>query len=384
MSRVKGANRFALSDLVAFVPFLLVAWLALSGWTPQESWRVDYDLEIYLHAGQDVLDGTNPYLYETSRELGFTYPPFATLPFALLCQLPLWLVRLGWVLGIAVIGLLLLHAVLRRTPIAASDAPRDLGLVALAATLAAVTEPVYDSMVLGQLSPYVAAAGILAFTGPAARGWWAGLGGAIKLTPLGLLPAMLGLRDRMVRIGWAFATALVLTGLGVVVLPEASVDYFTHRLWDTRNVGRVGRPSNVSLASIYGRMGLSWDASAKIGLVLTGVLAALWLWQVTRRPPHRLDLAVGAGCLVCLGLPVTWSHHALAVSVAVAAFAVRRHLAVAVLLALLWALPVQLWAASLDDVVGDVFGSLRTVSLICIVVATAWVGVVSPPPHARR
>jgi alpha-1,2-mannosyltransferase len=384
MRRVKGGSRFALSDLVAFVPFFLAAWLALTGWTPQESWRVDYDLQIYLQAGQDVLDGTNPYLYETSRELGFTYPPFAALPFALLAQLPFWLVRLGWILGIAVIGLLLLHAVMRRTALASSTAPRDLGLVALAATLAAATEPVYDSMVLGQLSPYVAAAGILAFTGPAARGWWAGLGGAVKLTPLGLLPAMLGLKDRLVRIGWGVAAAVLLTGIGIVALPAASIDYFTNRLWDTRNVGRVGRPSNISLASIYGRMGLSWDASAKIGLVLTGLLAVAWLWEVTRRPPHRLDLAIGAGCLVCLGLPVTWSHHALAVTLAVAALALRRHVLAAALLAVLWSLPVQIWAAGLDDVFGDVFGSLRTVSLVCLVVATAWVGVVGPPPHARR
>ena len=131
-------------------------------------------------------------------------------------------------------------------------------------------------------------------------------------------------------------------------------------------------------------MGLSWDASAKIGLVLTAVLAAVWLWRVTRRPPHRLDLAIGAGCLVCLGLPVTWGHHALAVSLAVAGLALRRRLWAAGLLALLWALPVQLWSAALDDTVGDVFGSLRPVSLVCLVVATAWVGVVAPaPPRAR-
>jgi alpha-1,2-mannosyltransferase len=195
---------------------------------------------------------------------------------------------------------------------------------------------------------------------------------------------MLGLKDRLGRIGAGVTSALVLTGVGLVALPAASIDYFTNRLWDTRNVGRVGRPSNISLASIYGRMGLSWDASAKIGLVLTGLLAVGWLWQVTRRPPHRLDLAIGAGCLVCLGLPVTWSHHALAVTLAVAAFALRRHVWVAALLAVLWALPVQVWAAGLDDAFGGVFGSLRTVSLVCLVVATAWVGVVGPPPHARR
>ena len=368
MSRVKGGSRFGLSDLAAFVPFFAAAWLALSGWTPQESWRRDYDLQIYLQAGQAVLDGKSPYGFETSLELAFTYPPFAALPFAALAQLPFWVVRLGWVLGIAILGWLLVHALLRRTPLARSTEPRDLGLVALAALLAAATEPIYDSMVLGQLSPYVSAAGILAFTGPATRGWWAGLGGAIKLTPLGLLPAMLGLKDRLVRIGWGVAATLLLTGVGLIVLPSESVDYFTNRLWDTRNVGRVGRPSNVSLASIYGRMGLSWDASAKIGLVLTGLLAAAWLWQVTRRPPHRLDLAIGAGCLVCLGLPVTWSHHGLAVSLAVAAFALRRRLWTGFFLALLWALPVQLWSAALDDAVGDVLGSLRPVSLVCLVV----------------
>ena len=104
---------------------------------------------------------------------------------------------------------------------------------------------------------------------------------------------------------------------------------------------------------------------------------------MTRQPPHRLDLAIGAGCLVCLGLPVTWSHHGLAVSLAVAAFALRRRLWTGFFLALLWALPVQLWSAALDDAVGDVLGSLRPVSLVCLVVATAWVGVVGPPPHAR-
>lgn len=383
MRQVRGGRRFALSDFAACVPFLLAAWFALVGWTPQESWRHDYDLLIYLQAGQDVRDGINPYLYETDLELGFTYPPVAALPFAILTELPFWLVRFAWVIGIAVIGWALLHALLRRTPLAASTRSRDLGLVAVAAAFAASTEPIYDSMVLGQVSPYVAAAGILAFTGPATRGWWAGLGGAVKLTPLGLLPAMLGLPDRLLRVGWAVTAALVLTGVGVIALPEASVDYFTNRVWDTRNVGRVGRPSNVSLASIYGRMGLSWDASAKIGLVLTGLLAAIWLWQITRRPPHRLDLAIGAGALVCLGLPVTWSHHALAVSMAVAALALRRWLWPAALLAMLWALPVQLWSANLDGFVGDAFGSLRPISLIGLVVATAWLGVAGPPPHAR-
>ncbi len=384
MARVRGGRRFALSDLVAFVPFFVAAWLVLSGWSPQEPWRFDYDLQIYLHAGRAVLEGSNPYAYETDLELGFTYPPVATLPFVALSQLPFWVVRLGWVLGIAVIGWALLHLLTRRTPFARSTRPADLALVALAATLAAASEPIYDSMVLGQMSPYVAGAGILAFTGRAGRGWWAGLGGAIKLTPLGQLPAMLALPDRLTRIGWAAATTVVLTGLGVIVLPAASIDFFTSRLWDTRNVGRVGRPSNVSLASVYGRMGLSWDLSAKIGLLLVALLGAAWLWQVTRRPPHRLDLAIGAGCLVTLGLPVAWSHHALPVTLAIAMLTLRRRLWSAIFLALLWALPIQLWAAGLDDAVGAVVGSLRPLSMVALVVASAWVGIASEPPHARR
>ncbi|MFN8097481.1 MAG: glycosyltransferase 87 family protein [Dermatophilaceae bacterium] len=355
--------------VAAGLPIAVATALNLAGLFPHGSWRRGYDLDIYLRAVRAWAAGQNPYSVETAdRHLGFTYPPLALIPFRALTAIDTTVLHVVWTLGIAACAVVCLWSLQRTRP---TNPPWRL---ALAATVLAFGDPIYDSMTLGQLSPLIGLLGILAICGD--RPPWAslgGLGGALKLTPLGLAVHLPLIRHPLRRLAWMIAGFLVPTTAVALVLPHLSRAYWTDYVLDTTRVGAIGSSSNTSMAGALAHLGVPDKAAEVGGLVLTAVLTLLWLrrhrsaTRTTGALPEPIDLAVGAGCLVVLATPLAWSHHALAATAGCALLILGDRVALGVALGLLWILPLFLWAGDVGGIWGVALSLVRPVSLVALV-----------------
>ncbi|MGZ4637090.1 glycosyltransferase family 87 protein [Oryzihumus sp.] len=345
------------------LPFAVVAALNLAGVTFSPAWRHGYDLAIYRESVHAWWATGSPYSWATQRGLGFTYPPVALLafvPWALLNQSAAWVLC---VLLIAVAGTAFCRWWSRLVAPGASLATLSLGAAVLA-----VTDPVNDAMALGQVSPFIGAAAVAAVAAvPSRAGAWAGVGAAVKITPLADLAAFWFRPDRLRRTAYALGAALVLTLFGVLLAPAASWAYWTSALWDTRRVGRTGSASNTSLPGLFAHAGLADRPALLAGVGLTALLAVGW-WALAlrRHSPDRLDLALAAGVLTLLATPVSWSHHGLAVCLGWATLALRGRRLLALAGAVLWTLPVFELAGRLDGPLQLAVQSVRPLSAVLL------------------
>jgi alpha-1,2-mannosyltransferase len=346
------------------VPFFLVAILNLTAHSRGDDWRHAYDLDIYLQSLREFLRGGSPYGYSTPSGLGFTYPPIAIalfLPLAGLATAVVWPV---WVTMIAILGVSITHWLTRQQVLVPSHLQR-----AFAAAIVAFTDPINDSMWLGQLSPFIGAAAFLAVAGARPRSaTLAGIGGALKITPLSALVAFWLLRDRWKRIAFSLSAAVALTVLGFVFARDASVYYWTDGLWDTRRVGSVTSPSNSSLPGLLAHAGMPDQQAILLGVGVTGLLCLVYWWFAFRgRRVDRVVLAVAIGCVSLLATPVSWGHHALAVSLGLAVLALRGRWLPALAGAMVWSLPLFAWAGHLHGVPQLTLQSVRPLSAIGLV-----------------
>ncbi|MGL5929991.1 MAG: glycosyltransferase 87 family protein [Dermatophilaceae bacterium] len=348
-------------------PLSVAAALSLTGWSPLGDWRWRYDLDIYLAAGRAAAAGAEPYAVVTDRGLGFTYPPAALAPFIPLSDISPAVVHAGWVLAVALVVAVTLLALLpsHATTIRARD-------LVVAATLCAATEPVYDSMHLGQVSPFVGAAAVLAVAlSSSANGAWLGLAGALKVAPLGSGVGMLAERRPTTRIVASGLAFVLVTGAAWAVAPGLSVEYWTENLVETSRVGSLGSPSNTSLAGALAHAGLPDPAAQWAAIVLAATLTLWWIRSARRSAIDRIQAAIGAGALVVLATPVSWSHHALVAALAAALCWLAGRQVVAVALTVVWAAPLFEYAATVGGPMGLMIELLRPASLLVIVGATA-------------
>lgn len=343
-------------------PFVVLAVVDVAGWTLGADWRRNYDVDIYLEATSRFLHGQDPYAYATARDLGFTYPPAALFLFAPLALLPKALALVTW-------HLVLLGSVLAATAwVARRFFPLTTPLVLLLAGLVVVaTDPVSDSLHLGQLSPLVGIAGLAVVLGPPRTGaFLGGVGAALKLTPAGMVLGLLGGPQRTERVLRAVLAGLTVTALAALAAPHLSVRYWTSLVWDSGRVGGLGSGSNVSLTGLFAHLGLADRPAQVAGVAGSLLLAGLWLWRGRGARLHPLARATGAGVLVVLLVPVSWSHHALAMTLGLAVLALDRRWLPAALGALAWTLPLFEWAAELAAPWGPALQLVRPLSLVAM------------------
>jgi alpha-1,2-mannosyltransferase len=129
------------------------------------------------------------------------------------------------------------------------------------------------------------------------RGIWIGIAG-IKVTPLVFLGLLLVTRQwkALLRAGVAFAATVA---LGFLVAPRASLDYWTHLIFETSRIGGLAYAGNQSWNGFLIR-------------ISGGLVSSDRLWQVT-----VLTTTIGGFYLarpVCalialLCSPVSWRHH---------------------------------------------------------------------------
>ncbi len=274
-----------------------------------------YDLEIYRGALRAWMAGTPLYDYAhpgDSRQLGFTYPPFAALVFAPLALVPAWLAT-GWQ---ALTGAAALVFVVR---VLAEPVARRLGFatwyaVAVALPVVVLLEPVRDSFSFGQINLQLAALivgdVILLQRGSRWAGVGIGLAAAVKLTPAILLLHLL-LTGRRRAVVLASGVAAGATLVAAAVAPATSWDFWTRALWDTSRVGAADSPSNQALSGLIARLAEQQRPPVALWLVTVTAVAGFGLWRA-RRADRRGDLVAGltlAGVTGLLVSPISWIHH---------------------------------------------------------------------------
>ncbi|MEU9150086.1 glycosyltransferase 87 family protein [Streptomyces sp. NPDC048417] len=290
------------------------------------------DLLVYRAEGEAVVHGSDLYGFTvTEWRLPATYPPFAAVLFVPATWIPVPALKAAFLAGNA---LLLACLVALSARLAGRTAP--LPVLCTATAFALWLEPVFQTLLFGQINLAIACLVLWDLTRPPgarAKGLALGIAAGVKLTPA-IFIAYLLLTARRKEAGVATSSFAGTALLGALVLPTATVDFWTRRLFETGRVGKAWIVDNQSLQGLIARAtgaeapGLPW-------LLPAAVLAATGLWLATRAHPtdridridcidcadriDRIDRAHRAdgdrwGILLTaftalLISPISWSHH---------------------------------------------------------------------------
>jgi alpha-1,2-mannosyltransferase len=304
------------------------------------------DTLVYRAEGQAVVDGTSLYDFVTTEwKLPATYPPFAAILFVPTTWIPVIAMKVCFFIGN--VGLL---ALLVRLSWRFAKLPWRPELVLVATACAVWLEPVFQTFVYGQINLALACLVLWDLTRPKGalgKGVGLGIAAGIKLTPAIFIVYLLvtgRIRNGLTALASFAATVL----FGILVLPAASLDFWTRRMFETDRVGKVWIIDNQSLQGMLARAmhtmepGLVWFASA----VVVG-LAGLWLARrAVRTGCEEWGIVIVALTMVLVS-PISWSHHWVWCLPLLALLVGERHFRTAAVLAVLftcrsfWAIPHQ-------------------------------------------
>jgi len=280
------------------------------------------DLAVYRAGGQAWLDSRPLYdsfpALRSGISLPFTYPPFAALCFSVL--------TLAAPAAIAVafsVGSMLALLVAVRVTGAALWPGFGWPVAALFTCLAVAFEPVWHTLMLGQINLYLMAiviVDLLAVRSPRYQGVLTGLAAAVKLTPaVFLLYLVAGRQWRAVgNIVVAFAAV---TALAALIRPGQSRAYWFDALLNPERIGGLAYAMNQSVRGALHRLGLAagtevkyWAVAVVLILVLGWLTAHRWRRPGPAAPgpdfAGRDAIALIVVAMVGLLLsPVSWSHH---------------------------------------------------------------------------
>lgn len=283
------------------------------------------DFEIYRGAIRLWFSGGDLYDYAYASPLRpegfpFTYPPFAAIVLAPLMALPNLIADHLWTIANFVLVVAMTAFVILRAPRDSStwlgelpSVARRVGLVAAGTIAMLLTQPFIHNVALGQVSLVIAALVLFDVGGLVPRrfqGVLVGLAGAIKLTPLVVIPYFLVTRQwRQALV--ASATFAVATALAFAVNPGGSVTYWGTKLLDTSRVGDPAAMQNKSILGLLDR----WDiaGSGQRVLWIAVAVAILVIALVQSRRQFANGRLVGAalimGCASVAVSPISWPHH---------------------------------------------------------------------------
>ncbi|APU12843.1 MULTISPECIES: glycosyltransferase 87 family protein [Actinoalloteichus] len=271
------------------------------------------DAGVYFGGARLLLEGGDLYgtrIAVAGIQLPFTYPPFAAILFVGVFAASLTPgVYLLTALGLG--GLFLaLFLVARRF---------DEGLLGPLASASAFTavatflEPVADTLDFVQINTILlgmVALDCLGRTRLLPRGVLVGLATAIKLTPAVFVLFFLARRDWR-SVGWTAAGFLGATGVGWLIAPAESADYWFTVLADSGRIGDPAYVGNQSLRGLLSRLVSDETLVQALWAVTTAlVVVAGWLLAARLRSLGQDVLALCAVAAVgLLASPVSWSHH---------------------------------------------------------------------------
>lgn len=267
------------------------------------------DLLVYRAEGEAVVHGGDLYGFTvTEWRLPATYPPFAAVLFVPTSGIPVPALKALFLAGNA---LLLAWLLALSARLAGRAAP--LPLLCAATALALWLEPVFQTLLFGQVN--LAVTGLVLWDlirppGARAKGLALGIAAGVKLTPA-IFIAYLFLTARRKEAATATASFTGTVLLGALLLPAATVDFWTRHLFETGRVGKVWIIDNQSLQGLVARA-TGTAAPGPAWVLPAALVAAAGLWLATRaRRVHGSDrwgilLTAFTALLVC---PISWSHH---------------------------------------------------------------------------
>ncbi|MGY2027210.1 glycosyltransferase 87 family protein [Nocardia gipuzkoensis] len=300
--------RWLIAAIALFAVSALVSLLA--HW-----WHGYIDLQVYRNGARVWLDGGDLYGPMPPVEgigLPFTYPPLAALFFAPLALMPLLLAEVLVVAtSVASLGISLWLVLTRLRP----ELPRPavLTLVIAAVAVAQFFEPIRQTFGFGQINLVLMAAitlDCLVRKPFWPRGMLIGIAVSVKLIPAGYLLYFV-LRKDWKAAGTLVVSAIAAVGLGFLLFPADSVDYWFHTLADT---GRIGPPyfaGNQSIKGMAFRLGVDDTVATLLWItlsVLAVALAAVWMRRLIDAGATVAALLVNAAAVLLVS-PVSWSHH---------------------------------------------------------------------------
>ncbi|MEV6937073.1 glycosyltransferase 87 family protein, partial [Streptomyces sp. NPDC051132] len=204
------------------------------------------DLLVYRAEGAAVARGTDLYGFTvTEWRLPATYPPFAALLFVPASWLPVPVLKAAFL----AVNALLLAALVALSARLAQRAPAP-ALVCAGTALALWLEPVFQTLLFGQINLAVACLTLWDLTRPPGARWAGaalGIAAGIKLTPAVFLAYLL-LRGRAREAVTALAACAGTVAAGAVLLPSATVSFWGGRLWETGRVGMMAMPRSAPCA----------------------------------------------------------------------------------------------------------------------------------------
>ncbi len=301
--RVRGAGLAAAAGGGA----LLAAIAALLMFHGNPGWM--YDAKVYREGAQAVLSGHD--LYANLHRAGFTYPPFAGLVFvplaplstsamgvlwttvSMIClELSIWLC-VGW-MGI------------KRKRL-------RIGITAAACLAAIWLDPVFSTLLLGQVNLILMLLVLVDFWLPNGNRWkgiGVGLAASIKLLPAFFILYFLVTRQLRAA-AMAAATFAATVALGFVALPQDSITYWGGLVLDTSRVGDPQNPRSQSLQSLLVRwLHTSQDIRPvwlvlSLAIVIVSLTLAVW---ANRKGDQLLAVCTCAAATLLIS-PITWQHH---------------------------------------------------------------------------
>ncbi|MCX5387906.1 glycosyltransferase 87 family protein [Streptomyces sp. NBC_00083] len=262
------------------------------------------DALVYRAEGAAVASGSSLYGFTvTAWQLPATYPPFAALLFVPTAYLPPDVLRIAFGATNSLLAGVLVVLSCRFAGI------RPRGAYVLGATaLALWLEPVFQTLLFGQVNLALTCLVLWDLSRPAGafgKGLGVGIAAGIKITPLFfVLHLLVRGQRREAAVALAGFGASVL--LGAAVLPGASVEFFTRRLFETGRVGKAWIVDNQSLQGLLARL-LHTPAPGVVWAAAAGAVGAAGLWAA-RRTGERWALLVSAFTALLVS-PISWSHH---------------------------------------------------------------------------
>ncbi|MFD5537533.1 glycosyltransferase 87 family protein [Streptomyces sp. NPDC127079] len=280
------------------------------------------DLLVYRAEGEAVVHGGDLYGFTvTEWRLPATYPPFAAVLFVPTTWIPVPALKVAFLAGNA---LLLAFLVTLSARLAGRTAPLPLLCAATAGAL--WLEPVFQTLLFGQINLAITCLVLWDLTRPSgarAKGLALGIAAGIKLTPAVFI-AYLFLTARRKEAGVATASFAGTALLGALLLPSATADFWTRRLFETGRVGRAWIVDNQSLQGLIARSlhteapGLTW-AIPTAAVAVAGVWLASRVHRVHRVPRGDRDVEdreagdrwgiLLTAFTALLISPISWSHH---------------------------------------------------------------------------
>ncbi|PRY46751.1 mannosyltransferase [Umezawaea tangerina] len=298
--------------VLAIAPWLLA--LSLVGQLTMVAFQTQMtmiDLMVYRNGSPELFTG---FLYDWRLSefsdkfaLPFTYPPFSALVFVPLSWIPWGVARWFWqILCLACLYWLI------RTALRMIDAEHLSRRAMLWTALAIWVEPVRTTLNYGQINLLLAA--VLLATMASTRPWVAGFGvgvtAGIKLTPAVSGVYFLGTK-RFAAAVWSVVAFGLTVGLGFLVAPQLSGEYWFHLLGDASRIGPVGSSINQSLRGALSRT-VGYDVqSGPIYLAGCAVAVVLMVWALREalRAKQTLAAIVVVQVFGLLVSPISWSHH---------------------------------------------------------------------------